>query len=383
MKKNLKPVIIITAILIITTLCLFGCKDGVVSSEQVEETAEAVEQVEEITTEVIEVAESAESYDIAFSNGFITHSWRTQMVKNATEAVAWYQGKGLIDNFYIQHAGFDVDLQIQHIRNFMNMGVDAIVVDALSTTAINPVLEEAMEMGILVVAEDMPITSEKIWQIRPRHETWIEELARYVFERIDGKGSIIYLSGISGAPVSDMRDEGFYKALEDYPEIELLTVAQGNWDPSLAKQAMVEVLAAFPKIDAVVSQDGQCISVIQAFEEEGRGVPIMNGEYSRPFCEYWAGNLENDFTSYAIVHGPGQPITAALGMTINLLQGKEFKKDLPEIVTVEDKEVVFGWRKILTDENVIEELEKHIQTRGIEDYIDMVWTYDEISEWFE
>jgi ribose transport system substrate-binding protein len=324
-----------------------------------------------------------EAYNIAFSNGLITHSWRTQMVKGIQEAVAFYEGRGLIDNFYLQHAGFDLDLQVQHIRNFINMGVDAIIVDALSLSALNPVMEEAMDEGIVVVACDMPVTSDKVWQVRPDHVAWIEKLARYVFERMDGEGDLVYLSGIDGAPVSDMRDDGFEKAIADYPDINLLTKSYGNWDPSQAMQAMGDVLAAYPDIDGVVSQDGQCISVVRSFESVNRPLPVMNGEYSRDFCEYWVENLDEGFTSYAIVHGPSQVVTAALAVTINLLQGKEFKDNLPEGVRMEGKTLIFDWRQEITDENVEQLLEEHIRERGIEDYIDAVWEYDEVSEWFK
>ncbi len=322
-------------------------------------------------------------YDIAFSNGLVTHSWRSQMVAGIQEAVAFYKGKGLINEFYLEHAGFDVDLQIQHMRNFIIMGVDAIIVDALSVSALNPVMEEAMEEGILVVACDMPVTSEAVWQVRPDHVKWIESMARYVFENMNGEGKLVYLSGIDGAPVSDMRDEGFDLALSEYPDIQLLAKSYGNWDPSQAMQAMGDIIAAYPDINGFVSQDGQCISVVRAFEAAGRPLPVMNGEYSKDFCEYWADHLDEGFTSYAIVHGPSQVVTAALAVTMNLLQGKDLKTKLPEGVRLDGKAIIFDWRQEITDDNVEELLSEHIRTRGIDDYIDAVWNYDEVSAWFK
>lgn len=109
----------------------------------------------------------------------------------------------------------------------------------------------------------------------------------------------------------------------------------------------------------------------------------MNGEYSRDFCEYWVEHLDEGFSSYAIVHGPSQVVTAALAVTINLLQGREFKSDLPDVLRLEGKTLIFDWRQEITDANVTELLAEHIRTRGIEDYIDAVWKYDEVSEWFK
>jgi ribose transport system substrate-binding protein len=316
-------------------------------------------------------------FNIAVSNGLITHSWRTQMVKNLQQAVAWYQGRGYIDKFYLQHAGFDVDLQIQHVRNFMNMGVDAIIIDPLSATALNPVLEEAQDEGILVMCSDEPSTSTKIMQFMPTHDIWMERLSRYVFERMGGKGNVVYLSGIDGAPASDDRDSGFERALADYPDIKLLTKAYGSWDPSLAQQAMADVIAAYPNIDGVVAQDGECLSVIRAFEAAGLEPPIVNGSGFKPFFEYWTEHLDEGFTSYAIANGPGFSMTGALGVVVGLLQGKELK---PEVL--DGKVIHVDHRYEITDDNVEEALAEHIRLRGVEDYIDEVWTYDQVMSTF-
>jgi ribose transport system substrate-binding protein len=238
-----------------------------------------------------------EGFNIAFSNGLVAHSWRTQMVEGIQNEVSFYQGKGLINDFHVQHAGTDVDLQVQHIRNFINMGVDALLVDALSISALNPIMEEAQESGILVVAVDMPVSSQEVWQVRPDHVAWIENMARYVFDEMNEEGDVVYLSGIDGAPVSDLRDEGFEKALADFPNINLLSKAYGNWDPSKARQTMESVLAAHSDLDGVVTQDGQAISVVRAFEAAGRPIPAMNGEYSREFVEYWVEHLDDGFSS--------------------------------------------------------------------------------------
>ena len=149
-----------------------------------------------------------------------------------------------------------------------------------------------MEAGVLVIVSDEPVTSTEVWQVMPTHDVWMEKLARYVFDRMGGKGKLVYLSGIDGAPASDQRDEGFYRALKDYPNIELLTQAFGFWDPARSQQTMADVLAAYPQIDGVVAQDGQCLATIRAFQAANRKLPVVNGDGFRPMMEYWAENVD-------------------------------------------------------------------------------------------
>jgi ribose transport system substrate-binding protein len=316
-------------------------------------------------------------FTVAVSNSFIAHSWRTQMVNNLQKAVAYYQGQGLIKDFYIQHSGPDLDLQINQVRNFINQGVDLLIIDPLSNTALNPVLEEAMDAGVLVIVSDEPVTSTEVWQVMPTHDVWMEKLSRYVFDRMGGKGKLVYLSGIDGAPASDQRDEGFYRALKDYPNIELLTHTFGFWDPSRSQQAMADVLAAYPKIDGVVAHDGECLAVIRAFEAANRGVPIVNGSGFRPFFEYWVANLDKGFTSYAIANGPGFAMTCSLGVGVRMLQGKTIKPEL-----LDGKILHLDHSNIITDANVNEQLAEHTRLRGVEDYIDEIWSQDKLDSLF-
>jgi ribose transport system substrate-binding protein len=316
-------------------------------------------------------------FDVAVSNSFIAHSWRTQMVNNLQKAVAFYQGRGLVKNFYIQHSGPDLDLQINQVRNFSNQGVDLLIIDPLSNTALNPILEEAMDAGVLVIVSDEPVTSTEVWQVMPTHDVWMEKLARYVFKRMEGKGKLVYLSGIDGAPASDQRDVGFYRALKDYPDIELLTHAFGFWDPSRSQQAMTDVLAAYPKIDGVVAQDGECLATIRAFQAANRKLPVVNGEGFRPFFEYWVENLDKGFTSYAIANGPGFAMTCSLGVGVRMLQGRKIKPEL-----LKGKVLNLDHTNIITDANVKEQLAEHVRLRGVEDYIDEVWSQEKLDSLF-
>jgi ribose transport system substrate-binding protein len=319
-------------------------------------------------------------YRVAVSNSFISHSWRTQMVNDLQKAVAYYEGKGLIKEFNIQHSGADIQLQTNQIRNFINKGVDLLIIDPLSATALNPVIEEAVEAKILVIISDEPVTSKAPLQVMPTHDVWMEKLSDYVFKRMNGKGNVVYLSGIEGAPASDMRDRGFERAVAKYPGIKVLTKVYGMWDPSRAQQATADVLAAYPRIDGVVAQDGECLAAIRAFQSANRGTPVINGEGFRPFFEYWTENLDKGFTSYAIANGPGFAMTASLGIGIQLLQGKQLKES---ILPKGSKVVNLNHRYEITDKNVKEGLSEHTRLRGVEDYIDEVWTEEQVLALFK
>ena len=379
MKKSLLwLVVLVISVSMIATFSLSGCKKEVAPAEEeaVEEAAPAEEEAAPAEEEV-----PAKKFNVGFSNGLITHSWRTQMTADLVQEFGYYKGQGIVDKLSIQHAGYDVDLQISQIRNLINSGIDLLLINPNSLSALDPVIEEANEKGILVFAIDQSVTSDIAYQIVPDQVVWMTALAEYVIGRIGEKGDVVYMSGYDGSPANTDRDTGVTQTLAKYPDVKLLTKVNGNWDPSTAQQAMATVLAAFPKIDAVMSQDGMCLGVAKAFQAANRPVPIMNGEGMIPFMDIWKELRDKEgFEAYAIANAPGFTVNYALGVGLRMLQGKQLKDGF---FNRGEKEafVILGPE---FDNNTLDQFyNDHITTRGITEYIDDWPSQEELDALFK
>ena len=68
----------------------------------------------------------------------------------------------------VQSAGGDVDVQISHIKHFIDIGVDAIVIITADAVRLADILKEAKNKGIPVICYDrlvMNCNAEKRWQM--------------------------------------------------------------------------------------------------------------------------------------------------------------------------------------------------------------------------
>jgi len=372
MKKSLLwLVVLVISVSMIATFSLSGCKKEVAPAEEeaVEEAAPAEEEV------------PAKKFNVGFSNGLITHSWRTQMTADLVQEFGYYKGQGIVDKLSIQHAGYDVDLQISQIRNLINSGIDLLLINPNSLSALDPVIEEANEKGILVFAIDQSVTSDIAYQIVPDQVVWMTALAEYVIGRIGEKGDVVYMSGYDGSPANTDRDTGVTQTLAKYPDVKLLTKVNGNWDPSTAQQAMATVLAAFPKIDAVMSQDGMCLGVAKAFQAANRPVPIMNGEGMIPFMDIWKELRDKEgFEAYAIANAPGFTVNYALGVGLRMLQGKQLKDGF---FNRGEKEAFVILGPEFDNSTLDQVYNDHVTTRGITEYIDDWPSQEELDALFE
>src|SRR5690606_16913560 len=84
-------------------------------------------------------------FTIGVSNGFVGSEWRTQMIQDLQDVNAELMAAGLTNELVIESADTDVPGQIQQIRNLINRGVDAIIINPNDVQALNPVIKEAAD----------------------------------------------------------------------------------------------------------------------------------------------------------------------------------------------------------------------------------------------
>jgi len=117
-------------------------------------------------------------------------------------------------------------------------------------------------------------------------------------------------------------------ALAKYPGIKLLATENGNWDQAAAQQKMTDLLASFPNIDGVLTQDGMTLGIIRAFQAAGKKLPPITGETQVAFIKEWKKMKDaTGFSTVGIENSPGAVCTS-LGIGIRLLQGKKLKADV-------------------------------------------------------
>lgn len=299
-------------------------------------------------------AEPQKKFLIGFSNGYIGNGWRTQMIDSVEKLAEYYKGQGLIEDVMIQNAGTDVNNQIAQIRNMINSGVDCLLIDPNSETALNPVIEEAVGAGILVICLDQPVTSESAYNVVIDQYKWGANLAQWICDELGGKGNIVIVEGLAGASANVNRVKGMDDVLAKYPDIKVLGRANGNWDQASSQQVMSDLMASYPEIDGVLTQDGMALGVIQAFEAAGKKVPVVTGELMMGFVQKWKELKDaGEFTTYGQNNPPGIGATA-LGIAVRLLQGKEFNDGV-----LDGKTFYYPVKDHVTNDNFDEYYEKY------------------------
>ncbi len=304
--------------------------------------------------EAVQSESGKDGFVVGMINGYMGNGWRTQL-SDAVEALAQeYIDSGVMKEIKVQNAGDDVNEQIQIFRNMIATKPDMIMIVPNSQTALNPVIEEAHDAGILVVCIDQPVTSEFAINVALDQYDWGKQIAEWFVKEIGGKGNIIVLAGVAGGPSNVSRLQGQYDVLKQYPDIKVLTEVNGNWDQGTAQTVMSNVIASYPNIDGVLTQDGMSLGTVKAFQAAGRKLPVISGETMVGFLRLWKDLSQSEGFNTWGINDPPSVSTAALSIGIRLLQGKT-----PKEGTLDNNYFYYPVQVFIDNNNLDEYIEKY------------------------
>ena len=270
-------------------------------------------------------AGAQETFTIGLSNGWVGSEWRTQMIEEAEAAAKAWADKGVTVNVVVQSANVDVQGQIGHVRNFINQGVDAIIINPNSPTAFDPIFAQAKARDILVVSTDAEVSSKDAIYVGIDQKDWAKKSAQWLADTLEGKGQIVTINGVAGHPANQMRVEGYQEVFGKSPDIKILNEANANWDQAQGQQTMQNLLATYPDINGVWVQDGMAAGAWRAIMAADKTDQIAaTGEIRKDFLDLWA---KENLNSGASVNPPGV-MASALNVAVHRLMGKEFKDDV-------------------------------------------------------
>jgi ribose transport system substrate-binding protein len=320
-------------------------------------------------------------FTIGISNPFISSEYRTQMIAELQEINKEYMDKGLTTDLVIESADTDVAGQIQQLQNLMAKNVDAILVNPGDVSGLNATLEEAVKKGIIVISVDQELNVPGVYNVGIDQKEWAKTSAKWLAEKLGGKGNIVEIEGFPGHPANVARMDGVAEVLKDYPDIKVLATDTGKWDEATGQQVMSNFLSAYPNLDGYWTQDGMAIGALQAVMAANPAKwPQGVGEGRCQYLKLWkeALTMHPDFDSIAVANHPGVSPTG-LRIAVNMLQGKQVDKS--KLGGVNGLSFVIPLAAVITKDNLDEGL-KMCEGKPDAYLLDNIMTDDEVQQYF-
>ena len=286
------------------------------------------------TTEAADAAAEdkgeGKGYVIGFINSYNGNTYRQAMEGYLKEAAEELQKTGEVSEVIFAESNQNNSTQVQQIENFILQGVDAIIIDPGSATALNGAIQEASDAGIpCIIINDGPVSSEAelCYQINFDTIAQMGYLTEYVCEAIGGKGNIIELRGTAGSEFDNIAHEGVLKVLEKYPDIKVVAEIYTDWTGSKAQSELASVLPTLDKVDGVVTQGGDSYAAVQAFQSAGLDLPIIGGDNRGYFLKWWANEAPEGYDTVSVSSNPWDGATG-LYVAVDILDGMDVPKEM-------------------------------------------------------
>lgn len=296
-----------------------------------------------------EGGDSVEGISVSLSNGFV-NGWRLTLINEFEEAAQELQDDGVVSEFTAVNTPGENSAteQASQIRSMVLEAPDVLMVIPASSTALVPAVEEACAADITVIVLDADMDAPCATVVRNDYAMWGEASLQPAIDAIDGEGTVVLNRGVIGSQPEEEFHARQQEILDEYPDIEVASEINGFCDGSTAQREITGVLGSLPEVDAVPG----CVAgmgIAQAFESDGRDVPVVVFDTDGKSLEFWSDE-EIDNGSFSTLTDPGQGV-AALHVAIAKLEGREVPDEiLLPIMQISEDDLDFWLENLSADE---------------------------------
>ncbi|NLA07233.1 MAG: ribose ABC transporter substrate-binding protein RbsB [Firmicutes bacterium] len=166
----------------------------------------------------------------------------------------------------------DPNRQLSQVENFIQQGVNIILVNPCDSAAIVSAIKAANRAKIPVITVDRGADGgEVICHIASDNVQGGQMAGEYLAKLIGYKGKVVEIEGIPGASAARDRGKGFNEVMKKYPNIKIVARQEAGFDRAKGMTVMENILQAQPDIDGVFCHnDEMALGALRAIEAAGR-----------------------------------------------------------------------------------------------------------------
>jgi ribose transport system substrate-binding protein len=257
-----------------------------------------------------------DNFVIGVSNTLAGNGWREQMICSV-KAQALASGK-VSKVIAISKNGGPTE-QIQDLQNLISQGANAIIVNPSDREKLNPVIQQATQKKIVVVAVDQAVSEPTAYVATNDQVAYGRQGAQWLADKLGGKGNVLYMRGIDGVPADSDRDKGFQEVMAKHPDIKTKEVFTG-WDFTKGGDIAVQELGS-GNYDGVWTS-GIDYTVVNAFKTVGKQpVPVVGADNNEFIQQLLDGTPGAAVTNPAVIGGVGT------ALALDVLSGKTVDRE--------------------------------------------------------
>ena len=200
-------------------------------------------------------------------------------IKAALEQnVARYNSQGTPVSITILDGENDAAKQVGHCENFVQQGMDVIILNAISYDGCAPGVEAAVAAQIPVITLITEVANQSkcvSFCGSPHYNSGVMVMENAIKDNGDSFSCVI-IEGVMGIDAQIQRMKGFRDVLAKHPNINVVEVQTAQWERPNAMRLVENWLQAGKKFDVVISEnDNMALGALEALKAAGRtDIPV-------------------------------------------------------------------------------------------------------------
>ena len=233
-----------------------------------------------------------------FSVGYVCNSFNDTFQTYVMDAAEQYFADVPEITFEAQDAQEDVIRQQDLVSNFIALGVDALIVVPVDTSAMDPIVRAAADAKIPLCFVNRNPFAEKtlppnVYYVGSQEIIAGQQQMEYMGELLGGKGGVAILMGKLDNEGALKRTEGNESVIADkYPGVKVLAKETGNWQRDQGLSLTENWLTAYgDELNGILANnDEMALGAVEALKAAGREDIYVMGVDAIPDAKVAVGN---------------------------------------------------------------------------------------------
>lgn len=188
--------------------------------------------------------------------------------------------------------------QANAVDNLLALGVDVIAIDPEDSKAIGPSVEKANRAKVPIVmfiGDDLG-GGTTATLISSDEEAGGYKIAKWAFQQIGGSGKVALVQGTKAHQAGLLRENGFRRAMKEFPGIQLAAYGEANWQSDKANTLAADMLTRDPSIREFVALSDAMAKGVAAAARAAGAKPLITGYNGdcETLSDVWTGTITGD-----------------------------------------------------------------------------------------